>query len=542
VNIPNPPEKAIQFLEWFCPPALAEGILGDLYEAFDQDVIHFGERKARQRFIWNVIRFMRPGIILRNRASFTLFNNNMWSNYLKIAGRNLLKRKLYSFINSVGLSIGISFCILIFLFIRDEKSFDTFHENKDSIYRVESKSYETWEPNPDEIYNYSAWLQSGLRDAVLEDISSVVYATQYNPYGEVAVRYGDKVFSESLTFVHDDFFNMFSFATISGDRSNFLKERHEVVLPLSTSNRIFGSEDPLGKTITITIDGEKKDMIVAGVIEDTPHNSSLEYGILSEVHNKPRYEDNLDRWNNFNSPLFIQVKENVTAAEVKEQLASIVTKYMPDSEKQRELHAIPEDMTVFEYQLTNMGDVHMNTQISWNRSSDPMYAYILGAIALLILGIACINYISLALTSSAGRSVEVGIRKSIGANRFQLLTQFTVEAILLAFFSLILAIALASVFLPSFNTFTNKNIELTLETYLYMGVIGLGITLFIGLLSGSYPSIYLSGLNPTKVLKRIGTRVNAGFTKPLVVIQYALSGVLIISSLIMMKQMDFITT
>lgn len=543
MSTPQPPSWAIRFLEGFCPQALAESILGDLYEEFEDDLSSYSVSKARRRFVWNVFRFLRPGILLRNQYSFTLFNNNMWSNYFKIAGRNLLKRKMYSSINAVGLSIGIAFCILIFLFIRDEKSFDTFHENKESLFRVEDKAYDVWEPDPENPYYYSAWLQAGLRNAILEDIPKVKYATTFSDYGEVAINYKDKVFSEKLTLIDQDFFSMFTFPSISGDRNQYLTELHHAVLPESYARRIFGEEDPLDKVITLLLNGEKKNLTVTGVIEDAPTNSSLEYGILIAQSNRPHYVRNLDKWLNFNTPLFIQLQETSSPEEVKAQLSSIVDKYMGESlEKRRQEYSIPEETMMFEYTLTNIEDVHLDTTISWTRSSDPKFTYILGGIALFILIIACINYVSLALTSSAGRSLEVGIRKAVGANRNQLLTQFSVEAVVLALLSLILALALVTVFLPSFNTFTDKNIRIDWVTGVFMIGTGLGITLLIGLLSGSYPSLFLSGLNPIKVLKRLGTRVNARFTKPLVVIQYALSGILIISSIIMLKQMNFITT
>jgi putative ABC transport system permease protein len=543
MNTPQPPSWAIRFLEKFCPPSLAESILGDLYEEFEDDLSFCSEAKARRRFVWNVFRFFRPGILLRNHYSYTLFNNNMWSNYFKIAGRNLLKRKMYSTINAVGLSIGIAFCILIFLFIRDEKSFDTFHKNKESIFRVEEKAYDVWEPDPENPYYYSAWLQAGLRNAVLDEIPQVDYATSFSNYGEVAINYKDQVFSENLTFVDQDFFSMFSFSSISGDQNQYLTELHHAVIPESYAQRIFGEEDPLDKIITIVLNGEKKNMTVSGVIEDAPTNSSLDYGILILPSNRSHYVMNLDKWYNFNTPLFIQLQENSGPEEVQAQLSTIVDKYMGESLAKRKLeYNIPDETVMFEYQLTNIEDIHLDTTISWTRSSDPKFTYILGGIALFILIIACINYVSLALTSSAGRSLEVGIRKAIGANRNQLLTQFSVEAIVLALLSLILALALVSVFLPSFNAFTDKNIRIDGMTALFMIGTGLGITMIIGLLSGSYPSLFLSGLNPIKVLKRIGTRVNAGFTKPLVVIQYGLSGILIISSIIMLKQMNFITT
>ncbi len=544
MNLPEPPKRAVRFLEWFCPPALAEGILGDLYEAFDEDVETQGLRRARLRFTWNVIRFFRPGIILRNNYSFHLLNNNMWSNYLTIAGRNLAKRKMYSLINAVGLSIGIAFCMLIFLFIQDERRFDTFHTNSSSIYRVEEKAYDTWrDVDSDDPFYYSAWLQTGLRDVVLEEIPQVKRATRYNAYGDVAIRYEDEVMSEPITFVDPDFFEMFSFHILAGDKTDLLTEKHHVVLTESIAGKIFGEEDPLDKTLIITLNGEDKLMTVAGVLEDAPTNSSLDYGMLVQQQNRPYYERNLDRWQNFNTPLFVQLEPGSRPAEVESGLAGIIDRLLGENlEKQRKEYSVPEDVAMLTLELNNFENIHLDTRISWTRSSDPQYAYILGGLGILILIIACINYISLALTSSANRRSEVGIRKSIGAQRSELITQFTLEAVLLAVISLVLATGLVYLFLADFNEFTGKDISLDIRTTLGMLGTGLLVAFLIGILAGSYPSLYLSGLNPTSVLKKLTGKVNARFTRPLVVIQYALSGILIISSLIMLRQMNFLAT
>ncbi|MBP9927253.1 MAG: ABC transporter permease, partial [Cyclobacteriaceae bacterium] len=153
-------DKWLRFLEWACPSALYEGIEGDLLEQYELDVLAIGERKAKRKFIWTLIKFLRPGIILRNRFSLSIINTSMIGNYFKVATRNILKRKFYSFINAFGLSIGLAFCMLITLYIQDEKEFDQFHENKSSIYRIEEKSFDTWRHDSDDPYNRSAWIQT----------------------------------------------------------------------------------------------------------------------------------------------------------------------------------------------------------------------------------------------------------------------------------------------------------------------------------------------------------------------------------------------
>lgn len=539
----SPPKKITDLLEWICPEYLFEGIVGDLEEQFYNDLEEVGERKARRRYWWGALRFMRPEIILRNKFKLKIINNMMFSNYLKIAGRNMAKRKLFSFINAFGLSIGIAFCILIVLFIRDEQSFDQFHTNKDLIYRIEEKAYNIWEPEADEKYNYSAYIQTGVAPAVKEGISQVAYATRFNSGGNGIITYGDKVFTEQMAFVDPDFFKMFSFKMLSGNPENQLVDKYTVVLTPEVAKKYFGDEDPLDKVLKIDHWGEN-DYTVTGIIENPPANSSLQFGMLLSQEIRPFYERNLENWGNFNTPTFVQLVANADMAAFHESLQTLVDKHMKENlQRWVERYDAPEDETLFEYQYKSLNDIHLDTQVSWSGASDPQYSYILGGIALLILIIACINYVSLALTTSAARKTEVGVRKAIGAQRNQLVGQFAVESVVLAFISMLIGLMLMVLFLPAFNEFTNKQIELS--GLLIFQLIGLsfGLSLFVGLLAGCYPAFFLSGFKPSQVLKGgFTTKLKAGFTKPLVVLQFAMSAFLIISSVIMYQQMEYVTT
>jgi putative ABC transport system permease protein len=227
----------------------------------------------------------------------------------------------------------------------------------------------------------------------------------------------------------------------------------------------------------------------------------------------------------------------------RENLVRLTTKYMNERiEKRRERENIPDEFIVSEFGITALPDLHLDTNLNWEKSSDPKYSYILSGLGLLILIIASINYIALALTTSAARRVEVGIRKVAGAQRKQLVWQFTVESGVLALLSLIIGFGLVFLFLPFFNEFTGKMIALNRDTFVLLVFTGLALSLIVGVLAGSYPSFFLSGFRPAAVLKgRFTARVQAGFTKPLVVFQFALSAFLMISSVIMFRQMSFIT-
>lgn len=541
----NPSLIALRFLRWFCPPDLHEGIEGDLLETFELDVKEHGAQRAKLLFWIHVFMFFRPGILLRNRISVHLINTIMLGNYFRVASRNIGKRKFYSFINAFGLSIGISFCILIYLFIVDEKSFDQFHVNKDYIFRVDERSFDTWQQlDPENPYIKSAWIQKALQPVIKDEVPEVQYATRIVAQTGV-VRYQDKVFKESITYVDPDFFLMFSFPVVQGSSSKLLDNLTDVVINRDIAKKYFGETDPIGKTISIDNQGEKVLTILA-VIENAPVNSSIDYSILIRQEHRPYYDAKNFNWRSFDTPTFIQVFPNSNIESLKNNLSSLIVKHMGkylETWREESAVPVPADAKMLEYELTSMNDVHLKNEVSWHKVSDSQYSWILGGIALLILLIACINYVSLSLTTSIGRSTEVGVRKAVGAQQHQLIFQFGFESIILACLSMVIGLGLVGVFLPAFNEFTDKGISLSLYQWLAVFGIGLLLAVTVGVMAGSYPSLFLSRYKPVAVLKgKLGSKVKTDFTRPLVVLQFSLSAFLIISSLVMFKQMQYVTT
>jgi len=535
----------LRFLERFCPSDLYEGIEGDLREQFELDVQEVGLIKAKRRFIWHVVKFLRPGILLRNRVTINLMNTLMIGNYFKVATRNIQKRKFYSFINAFGLSIGLAFCMLISLYIQDEKEFDQFHTNKNEIYRIEEKSFDTWKHDSPDPYRKSAWIQTGLAPTLKEELPEVQYATRYNRGNRGIFRYEEKVFTEELTYVDADFFKMFSFNLVQGNPDRIFMDKSEIVLTPAIVKKYFGNDDPIGKTIRIDNEGEKS-YTVTGVIESAPANSSIRFEILLPQENRNYYERNLTNWGNFNTPTFVQLVPNADLTTFKTNLDKVVDKHMSKRLEEWRKEAtvpIPAEAKMLEYTFTQLPEVHLKKEISWEKVSDPQYSWILGGIAVLIMLIACINYISLSLTTSASRRIEVGVRKVVGAQRNQLVYQFSFESLILAFVSMVIGFGLVVLFLPTFNEYTSKGIVLSASKALQLVSIGFLLTTIVGLLAGSYPSVFLSRFMPAQVLKGgFTSRLQSGFTKPLVVLQFALSAFLIISSVMMYRQMRFITT
>ncbi len=469
----------------------------------------------------------------------------MVSNYLKVAARNIQKRKFYSFINAFGLSVGMAFCMLIALYIQDERAFDQFHVNKHRIYRIEEKSFDTWRHEEANPYRQSAWIQAGLAPALKEELPEVAYATRYNNGTRAIFRYGEKVFTEWLTYVDKDFFAMFSFPLLKGSTERIFLGKSEIVITPAIAAKYFGDEDPIGKTVEIDNNGVQS-YTITGIIEAPPAQSSVSFAILLPQENRSDYERNLTNWGNFGTPTFVQLREGADLALFKANLDKVMNQHMADRlERWRKeaLVPIPEDAKMLEYQFTALPDIHLKKEISWEKVSDLQYSYILGGIALLIMLIACINYISLSLTTSAARRIEVGVRKVVGAQRNQLVYQFSFESLMLALISLVIGVGLVVLFLPSFNQFTLKAMELTFTKAFQLISVGFLLTVVTGLLAGSYPSWFLSRFKPAQVLKGgFTSRLQAGFTKPLVVFQFALSAFLIICSVLMFRQMQFITT
>jgi putative ABC transport system permease protein len=467
----------------------------------------------------------------------------MIRNYFTIALRNITKHKLYSFINAFGLSIAIAFCLLIYLYIQDERSFDQFNERKAQLFMITERSFnkdlfEKGNANP---YAQSAYLPAKLAEVIQEEMPEVEHVTRFNN-GKGIMRVGTTVFKQNVTYIDSGFFKMFSFSLKSGNVRKIFRSSNDAVLTEAVAKKYFGNDNPLGKTFTFDTEGELT-FVVAGIIETPPANSSIEFEMLLPIENRPYFKRNRESWGSFGYPTFIQLRDKTSLTAFKPNFEKLTEKYLGERfKKRRERQHIPAEFSVGDFRLVNLSDVHLNTEVSWPHSSDPKYSLILGGIALLILVIACINYISLALTTSASRRVEVGIRKVVGAAKRQLVYQFAVESIALSLIAMIAGVLFAIIALPVFNSFTNKGIEITLTSFTQLILVSLLLSVFVGALAGSYPSLFLSRFLPATVLKgRFTSRVSAGFTKPLVVIQFALSAFLIISSVIMYQQMIYIT-
>jgi putative ABC transport system permease protein len=453
----------------------------------------------------------------------------MFKNYLKIALRSLWGSKAHSVINILGLSIGIACSILIVLFVRDEWTFDTFHSKADRIYRVWVK--EDW--GKDQQF-FNTVTPFPLGPALKESFPEVEHQVRINKQG-TQVKVGTDQFSETLTFGGQHFFDVFDFPLISGSR-DALKSQNGVVINRYTSQKYFGTTSSIGKTISIQLGERFEDFEVKAVVETLPSNSSIRFYLLISDLNYPKLynEQTLNsEWFNVTPETFVLLKEDVHPNVLVQKLPAMLKTAMGD-----------EALTQSKYKagLQPLTAIHLDTTFPAGLAevNDPKYSYILAVIAILILGVACINFVTLSVGRSIKRAKEVGIRKVVGAERLQLVFQFIGEALMVTMISLGVGVVVSVLALPLFNDLSGK--KLVFEPNSFSVLMAFILVVIIGLVAGSYPAFVLSSFKPISILKGklVSGNSKQGLRKVLVGVQLILSIFLISSTLIMRKQLSFL--
>lgn len=454
----------------------------------------------------------------------------MIRNYLKIAFRALVRSKAHSAINIIGLSLGIACCILITLYVKDELTFDQFHSKAERIYRVFAR--EDWGENQQFA---SATTPFPMGPALKENLPEVEYQVRINKNG-TQVRLGEITYNETVDAVGKDFFKVFDFELVKGDRESVLEKADNIVLSESTARKYFGDADPIGKTISVQLNDKFEDFNVAAVSKDIPSNSSISFTLMISDLNYPRMfaERTLtSAWFNISPETYVMLQEGTDPKIVESKFPSLF-KTLLGEEQFNESKYSPG--------LQSLTSIHLDTTSPTGYAvvSDPKYSIILGAIAFLILVVACINFVTLSIGRSLKRAKEVGIRKVVGAARKQLITQFIGEAILIATISMFIGLTAAVFSLPTFNTLSGKQLIFPVDGFI--ALVMLALLLIIGLISGSYPAFVLSSFRPVAILK--GSIQSGGskqlLRKVLVGIQLVLSIFLITCTLVMRNQLEFL--
>ena len=452
----------------------------------------------------------------------------MFRNYLTVAFRNLVRHKVYSAINISGLAVGMACCILILLYVQDELSYDRFHEKADRIYRVVKElDYGNGR------ISRSASSPRPMALVLPEEFPEIEKAVRLGA-GRTVMSYGDKRFSHMLFFVDPGIFEVFDFPLLRGDPKTALSEPSSIVITQAVAGKYFGDADPMGKILT---GPRNRDYKVTGILRDVLRNSHLRFDVLV-----PQARRSRDRWlpdrPSGSTPsiyTYVLLPEGCSPEAVEKKLPGFVERFMGEHLRSKgwnlKLHLQP---------LTG---IHLHSDLEHDRASVSSIATVHGfsAVAIFILLIACINFMNLSTARATRRAKEVGLRKTVGAHRWQLIGQFLGESVLMALVAFLLAVALVEVFLPTFNGIAGRELQIA-----YDGrgttLLGLaGIPLLAGLVAGSYPAFFLSSFEAGDVLKGTagaGSR-RSRFRKVLVTVQFAITTALLIGTGIVYAQMDF---
>jgi len=456
-------------------------------------------------------------------------------NLIKVAFRNFWKNKSSSLINVIGLSVGLACFFLIMVNVKDEFSYDNFHENKDRIYRVALERI-----YPDNVVNYSI-IPSGIGPAMKTDFPEIEDMTRvFKMQGEVVFQYEDKSFEEkSLCFAEPNFFKVFSIPLIEGDPDSVFPNPNSLVMTKETALKYFGDENAIGKQIT-TPQGE---FMVSGVC-GLPQNSHMEFDFLGSLQligfdRQPNYVS-------FSVHTYVLLKEGVSPEVIEQKMPALVERYAAgqiEAQTGISFESYTKAGNGYNYFLQPVQDIHLKSHLSSEikPSGNILYVYIMIAIAVFVIIIACINFMNLATAQSSTRAREVGIRKIIGSTRGPLIRQFLIESLLTGLISTFFAAVLIQIFLPIFNQLQNKQLEINFIKDPLNLVVLLCIGLLVGTLAGIYPSFFLSSYEPSTILRGRFARSKKGIRlrNALVVFQFMLSIVLISMTMIVFRQIDF---
>jgi putative ABC transport system permease protein len=448
----------------------------------------------------------------------------MFKNLFKIALRNIRKDRVYSSINILGLTIGITCSMFLLMYILDELSYDRYHRDASNIYRVISNIKE-----PDNAFTWAV-AQIPLGDELRDNYPEVKNVVRFFDLGRTLYKNEDKEFYEERFFLADStVFDMFDYRFLYGDPNTALDKPNSIVLTKRIANKYFGKDDAVG----LSFQNKQGDVYnVTGVIEDVPLNSHFIFDALLARNTMPGYQGS---WGNFGVFTYIQLPEGYELTKMEESLLKVI--------KEKVDPIFVQYGITIRYELQPILDIHLYSKIQDEAEAggDISYIYVFAAVAAFMLIIACINYMNLATARSVSRAKEVGIRKVMGSQRIQLMAQFIAESVVLALIALAVSLVLIYGLLPFFNQLSDKELPFAYVTQPPILLSLVAIVLFVGIIGGSYPAFYLSGFNPVNVLKgKVAVKGgNAIFRRFLVVVQFSISIFMLISTLVVFDQLQF---
>jgi len=463
----------------------------------------------------------------------------MIKNYFKIAFRNFLRNKTFSGINIFGLAIGIATCLIIMLFVNNELGYDRYNKKANRMVRV------YFEGNVQGEKMKEVSVMPPVAQTLKADFPEVEEATRIRDYGTPKLVYGNRTFKEdAFAFVDSNFFQVFTLPLIEGNAKTALLEPNSIVITKALAHKYFGNEDPMGKVIAFK-DGKNAACKVTGLIDKVPVNSHFHFEIFASMSGLPESKE--PTWMSSNFFTYLVLADGYEYKKLDAKLPQIVEKYMGPQMLQAmgmTLAEFRKKGSDISFHLQPLTDIHLHSDFNWDLSQpgDIRYVYIFAIIALFMLIIACINFMNLSTASASKRSREVGIRKVLGSMKKDLIRQFLLESVILTTMATLLAIYFVYLALPLFNELSNQHLTLNFAEHPMLIPVLLFLVLFVGILAGSYPAFYLSSFKPVAVLKGKFTsgKQNIGLRSGLVVFQFVISIILIVSTTVVYKQLSYI--
>lgn len=524
----SPPKWADRFLEWGLTPEFAEDIMGDVRELFQENFHERGRTYAQWKYFLQILGLLRLFKWVEILAALLPQNPlTMYQHYLKIAVRNLRKHAGYSAIHILGLTFGLATCLMCILYIHHELSFDKFHDNIDQIYRVNTQFSGAYAEHT----SVTPAFLGPLLEQNLPEVTHSVRMYYGNSFAPTVVAYEDNIFQETGMYYGDSaFFSIFSFPLLEGNPRTVLNRPKTIVINQKMADKYFGGESPVGKTLTLN---DKYPYEITGLMADAPANSHFHPDLIASFSSLRAAKEVTMGPANYHT--YIQLEPSVSTLGLSDKIAQVVAPVLGDS---------PNEAISLSFDLLPVSDIHLRSNVreELEVGGDIRYIYLFSTIAVLILLIACINYMNLATAKSMDRAKEVGLRKVIGAHRSQIFGQFIGETLIITLLSMIGALILVRVSLPFFNNLANRTISLEVLNDPSNWILGFGLLLFVSFLAGAYPSIVFANFQPIRILRGSfrGSFSGQWLRKSLVVVQFAISMILLVAAMVMYKQNQFI--
>jgi putative ABC transport system permease protein len=539
----NPPRWAIRLFRWLCNDHLSDAVLGDMLELYDRRRPKVGKLKADLFFIWNVIQFIQPFAIRRRSNSSQLNSFDMLTNYFKIAWRSMSRQKLYTTITVGGFAIGLATCMVIFLFIKNELSYDKHYKDNARIFRLyndfnEPGDRDQWPSVP-----------TPLVDALRQDFPDIELAARIVSWtglanaGENYVRRDDvleNTFEQRFAFADPDILEILEVPMVFGNQ-RALDKPYSMVISRRKAQQYFGDTDPRGKIIILN-DNTSQPYVISGVMEDYRRDSHFQQDFILTLKGKEFWPGEQTNWCCWNYYGYVKLREGVNPLEFEKKMLSARDKYLIAYMQKQGQQDAESFINYHSFKLQPVSDIYINSDIGGSGAhGDLKYIYLFGGIAVFILTLACINFINLSTAKSANRAKEVGLRKVVGSFRKSIIAQFLTESVLYSMLSFVIALIIVWIALPAFNVVAARNLIIPWSTSWFIPSL-VASALLIGMIAGVYPAFYLSAFQPIQVLKgnlRRGTK-NSAVRSVMVVFQFAASIILIIGTFVIQHQMDYL--